>query len=208
MPGTIVASEREREPVMSLHKKAKNKAKIIKGKTKQHVGQATGNKRLKRQGKADELIGTLKNAGEKVMDAFKRWLCSLDRFPFPAVLSGKPAIRTALAERAPTAIIIPSDVQVLEHAAPTRAFKMVPSSIGVDWPTALPGDEAIMRAADVLNSGSKVAILAGRVPGASLRRSPSSSVRWWPPSHCWARTSCPTTGPRPGYTSDPGGYGA
>jgi pyruvate dehydrogenase (quinone) len=72
------------------------------------------------------------------------------------------AIRTALAERAPTAVIIPSDVQELEYSAPTHAFKMVPSSIGVDWPTALPGDEAIMRAADVLNSGSKVAMLAGQ----------------------------------------------
>ncbi len=72
------------------------------------------------------------------------------------------AIRTALAERAPTAIIIPSDVQELEYSAPGHAFKMVPSSIGVDWPTATPGDEAIMRAADVLNSGSKVAILAGQ----------------------------------------------
>ena len=72
------------------------------------------------------------------------------------------AIRTALAERAPTAIIVPSDVQELEYSAPTHAFKMVPSSIGVDWPTALPGDEAIMRAADVLNSGSKVAMLAGQ----------------------------------------------
>jgi pyruvate dehydrogenase (quinone) len=72
------------------------------------------------------------------------------------------AIRTALAERAPTAIIIPSDVQELEYSAPTHAFKMVPSSTGVDWPTAVPGDEAIMRAADVLNSGSKVAMLAGQ----------------------------------------------
>jgi pyruvate dehydrogenase (quinone) len=72
------------------------------------------------------------------------------------------AFRTAMAERAPTAIIIPSDVQELEYSAPTHAFKMVPSSLGVDWPTALPDDQAIMRAADVLNSGSKVAILAGQ----------------------------------------------
>ena len=71
------------------------------------------------------------------------------------------AIRVALAERAPTAIIIPSDVQELEYSAPTHAFKMVPSSLGVDWPTAIPGDAAIKRAADVLNSGSRVAILAG-----------------------------------------------
>ena len=71
------------------------------------------------------------------------------------------AIRVALTERAPTAIIIPSDVQELEYSAPTHAFKMVPSSIGVDWPTAIPGDAAIARAAEILNAGQKVAILAG-----------------------------------------------
>jgi pyruvate dehydrogenase (quinone) len=71
------------------------------------------------------------------------------------------AIRVALTERAPTAIIIPADVQELEYSAPTHAFKMVPSSIGLDWPTTIPADEAITRAAEVLNAGSKVAILAG-----------------------------------------------
>jgi len=72
------------------------------------------------------------------------------------------AIRTALAERAPTAIIIPSDVQELDYSPPSHAFKMVPSSMGVDWPTAVPDDEAIGRAADILNAGGKVAILAGQ----------------------------------------------
>jgi len=71
------------------------------------------------------------------------------------------AIRVALAERAPTAIIIPSDVQELEYSAPTHAFKMVPSSLGVDWLTATPDGAAVARAAEVLNAGSKVAILAG-----------------------------------------------
>jgi pyruvate dehydrogenase (quinone) len=71
------------------------------------------------------------------------------------------AIRVALAERAPTAIIIPSDVQELEYSAPTHAFKMVPSSLGIDWPTAVPQDAAIGRAAEILNKGQKVAILAG-----------------------------------------------
>jgi pyruvate dehydrogenase (quinone) len=52
-------------------------------------------------------------------------------------------------------------VQELEYSAPTHAFKMVPSSTGLDWPTAIPGDEAILRAAEVLNVGTKVAILAG-----------------------------------------------
>ena len=72
------------------------------------------------------------------------------------------AIRVALAERAPTAIIIPSDVQELEYSAPTHAFKMVPSSLGIDWPTAVPYGDAIARAAEILNAGSKVAILAGQ----------------------------------------------
>jgi pyruvate dehydrogenase (quinone) len=71
------------------------------------------------------------------------------------------AIRVALTERAPTAVIIPSDVQELPYSAPTHAFKMVPSSTGIEWPTAVPGDAAIQRAADVLNAGTKVAILAG-----------------------------------------------
>jgi pyruvate dehydrogenase (quinone) len=72
------------------------------------------------------------------------------------------AIRVARAERAPTAIIIPADVQELEYSAPTHAFKMVPSSIGTDWPVVAPHDEAIVRAAEVLNAGTKVAILAGQ----------------------------------------------
>ncbi len=72
------------------------------------------------------------------------------------------AIRTALARRAPTAVIIPSDVQELPYAAPGHAFKMVPSSTGTDWPTAVPGDAAVARAAEVLNAGRKVAILAGQ----------------------------------------------
>src|ERR1700678_4535633 len=71
------------------------------------------------------------------------------------------AIRVALAERAPTAIIIPSDVQELPYSAPTHAFKMVPSSLGVDWSTTTADDRGIIKAAEILNAGSKVAILAG-----------------------------------------------
>ncbi|GGL11693.1 thiamine pyrophosphate-requiring protein [Mangrovihabitans endophyticus] len=71
------------------------------------------------------------------------------------------AIRTALASRAPTAIIIPSDVQELEYSAPTHEFKMVPSSLGIDWPSVVPDDAALHRAADILNAGEKVAILVG-----------------------------------------------
>jgi pyruvate dehydrogenase (quinone) len=72
------------------------------------------------------------------------------------------AVRVAQAERAPTALIIPADVQELEYAAPEHAFKMVPSSLGTDWPTPVPDHDAVGRAADVLNAGTKVAILAGQ----------------------------------------------
>ena len=72
------------------------------------------------------------------------------------------AIRTAVAERTPTALIIPADVQELDYSPPTHAFKMVPSSLGAEWPATLPDDTAILRAAEVLNSGRKVAILAGQ----------------------------------------------
>lgn len=71
------------------------------------------------------------------------------------------AIRVALTQRAPTALIIPGDVQELPYSPPTHAFKMVPSSLGIEWPAVAPDDAAIARAADILNSGNKVAMLVG-----------------------------------------------
>lgn len=71
------------------------------------------------------------------------------------------AIRIAISQRAPTAIIIPADVQELEYSPPTHEFKMVPSSVGIDWPNIEPDDESIRSAAEILNAGEKVAILAG-----------------------------------------------
>ena len=57
---------------MGLGKKAKDKAKIVKGKTKKHAGKATGNNRLKAKGKAGEVTGKLKLKGEKAKDSAKR----------------------------------------------------------------------------------------------------------------------------------------
>ncbi|WP_241385196.1 thiamine pyrophosphate-requiring protein [Rhodococcus sp. CH91] len=71
------------------------------------------------------------------------------------------AMRTAIAYRTPTAVIIHGDVQELEYSPPAHEFKMVPSSIGFDRPRIAPDDEAIARAADVLNAGNKVAMLVG-----------------------------------------------
>ncbi|MFI2436993.1 thiamine pyrophosphate-requiring protein [Streptomyces sp. NPDC018693] len=78
------------------------------------------------------------------------------------------AIRTAYARRCPTAVIIPADVQELDYAPPTHEFKMVPSSLDRSAWTAIPSEESLRRAADILNSGEKVAILVGQ--GASGAR--------------------------------------
>jgi pyruvate dehydrogenase (quinone) len=72
------------------------------------------------------------------------------------------AIRVAMSRRAPTAIIIPNDVQELAYEPPTHEFKMVPSSLGISWPSVAPEDDAVRAAADLLNSGSKVAMLVGQ----------------------------------------------
>jgi pyruvate dehydrogenase (quinone) len=72
------------------------------------------------------------------------------------------AIRIAMSRRAPTAIIIPNDVQELAYEPPTHEFKMVPSSLGTSWPSVVPDDDAVRAAADLLNAGSKVAMLVGQ----------------------------------------------
>lgn len=71
------------------------------------------------------------------------------------------AIRTALTRRAPTALIVPADVQELEYSAPEHEFKMVPSSLGFLPPVVEPSGEGLQRAADLLNAGERVAMLIG-----------------------------------------------
>jgi pyruvate dehydrogenase (quinone) len=72
------------------------------------------------------------------------------------------AMRVAKARHAPTAVIIPADVQELEYEAPEHAFKMVPSSLGHPRFDAVPPDAELERAAQVLNAGEKVAMLIGQ----------------------------------------------
>jgi len=72
------------------------------------------------------------------------------------------ALRVAMSRRAPTAIIIPNDVQELAYEPPTHDFKMVPSSVGISWPALAPDDQAVRKAAEILNSGTKVALLVGQ----------------------------------------------
>ena len=69
--GTPPVSGREKENLMGIVDKAKNAAEDAKGKAKEAAGKATDNDRLETEGKADQSKADVKNAGEKVKDAFK-----------------------------------------------------------------------------------------------------------------------------------------
>jgi pyruvate dehydrogenase (quinone) len=71
------------------------------------------------------------------------------------------AIRTALGERRVTAIILPNDLQEAEYTEPARAHGTLHSGIGYSRPKTIPYESDLRRAADVLNSGKKVAMLVG-----------------------------------------------
>ena len=56
---------------MGLDDKIDNKAEELKGKAKEATGKATDDERLEAEGKGDQTGANLKQAGEKVKDAFK-----------------------------------------------------------------------------------------------------------------------------------------
>ncbi|MGZ6807053.1 MAG: CsbD family protein [Mycobacteriaceae bacterium] len=56
---------------MGLADKASNKIEELSGKAKEKTGQVTGDHDLEAEGKGDQAKGNLKQAGEKVKDAFK-----------------------------------------------------------------------------------------------------------------------------------------
>jgi pyruvate dehydrogenase (quinone) len=73
------------------------------------------------------------------------------------------AIRTALTRRAPTALVIPSDLQEEPYSPPGHEFKQVPSSDpSHTHPVLVPQEAEVKHAAEILNAGSKVAILIGQ----------------------------------------------
>jgi uncharacterized protein YjbJ (UPF0337 family) len=57
---------------MATADKVNNSADRAKGKVKEVVGKATGNNDLRDEGKDDQSVAKLKQAGEKVKDALKR----------------------------------------------------------------------------------------------------------------------------------------
>ncbi len=50
---------------------ASGKSDELKGRVKEAAGTLTGNKRLKREGKADQAVGKIKQKVEKVIDKVK-----------------------------------------------------------------------------------------------------------------------------------------
>ena len=72
------------------------------------------------------------------------------------------AMRIAMTERTVTCIVIPNDLQELDAIVdPPRRHGTIHSSVGISKPYVVPTDDDLRRAADVLNSGSRVAMLVG-----------------------------------------------
>jgi uncharacterized protein YjbJ (UPF0337 family) len=56
---------------MGLDDKIKNKTQEATGTAKEKVGDWTGDESMQAEGKRDQVAGNIKQAGEKVKDAFK-----------------------------------------------------------------------------------------------------------------------------------------
>ena len=73
------------------------------------------------------------------------------------------AVRTALAHRAPAALIFPADVQEEDAVEePPHEHGTAHSSVGWSPPRVLPDGADLRRAAEVLNAGERVAMLVGQ----------------------------------------------
>jgi uncharacterized protein YjbJ (UPF0337 family) len=57
--------------LMGLDDKMKNKADDLQGKAKEGAGKATDDEQLEAEGRGEQTVADIKQAGEKVKDAFK-----------------------------------------------------------------------------------------------------------------------------------------
>jgi uncharacterized protein YjbJ (UPF0337 family) len=57
---------------MATEDKAAHKATEVKGDVKEALGKATGDRELEAEGQGDQAKGNLKQAGDKVKDAFRK----------------------------------------------------------------------------------------------------------------------------------------
>ena len=70
-------------------------------------------------------------------------------------------IRVAKASNGPSVIILPKDIQDEDYEEPAVAHGFTRSGVGYSKPKIVPEDADLARAAEILNAGSKVAILIG-----------------------------------------------
>lgn len=71
-PGQPVGCHKSGDDIVSATDKAKNKAQNLGGKAKEAVGNVTGDAETRDKGRGDQAKSNLKDAGEKVKDAFKK----------------------------------------------------------------------------------------------------------------------------------------
>jgi pyruvate dehydrogenase (quinone) len=71
------------------------------------------------------------------------------------------AVRIAHTKRTVTCVILPNDLQKLPYKDPPLAHGATHTGIGYAGPAQLPDESLLRAAADVLNSGNKVAMLVG-----------------------------------------------
>ena len=67
----------------------------------------------------------------------------------------------ALARNCPSVLIFPKDIQDQDYEEPAVAHGFTRSGVGYRRPKIVPEDAELARAAEILNAGSKVAILIG-----------------------------------------------
>jgi pyruvate dehydrogenase (quinone) len=71
------------------------------------------------------------------------------------------AVRIAISQRRVTALVFPNDLQDAPYEEPPRKHGTLHSGVGYSKPKIVPYEADLRRAAQVLNAGKKVAILAG-----------------------------------------------
>ncbi|MDB5263260.1 MAG: poxB [Adhaeribacter sp.] len=71
------------------------------------------------------------------------------------------AFRIALSQRTVTCIIIPNDLQTEDYQEPPHTHQTIHSGVGFTAPRVIPQDADLIRAAEILNAGKRVAILVG-----------------------------------------------
>ncbi len=81
--------------------------------------------------------------------------------PMQAQLVVDRAVRIAAAQRCPTVVILPADIQDLDMETPTLEHWVSRTGVGHASTELTPPEQEIRRAADVLNAGGKVAMLVG-----------------------------------------------